>query len=48
MLAQLQQEKEEAQRNFDDAQAAKNRALEKREALIEEARRAGVPPGIFR
>jgi hypothetical protein len=48
MLAQLQQEKEEAQRNFDDAQAAKNRALEKRDALIEEARRAGVPPGIFR
>ncbi|MEN3332672.1 MAG: hypothetical protein V7641_2037 [Blastocatellia bacterium] len=48
MLAQLQQEKEEAQRNLDDAQSAKTRALEKREALIEEARRAGVPPGIFR
>jgi hypothetical protein len=48
MAAQLQQEKEEAQRNLDDAQAAKTRATEKRDALIEEARRAGVPPGVFR
>ncbi|MFL6212652.1 MAG: hypothetical protein ACJ74J_02040 [Blastocatellia bacterium] len=48
MLAQLQQEKEEAQRNLDDAKSAKARALEKRDALIEEARRAGVPPGTFR
>ena len=48
MLAQLQQEKEEAQRNLDDAQSAKTRAIEKRDALIEEARRAGVPPGLFR
>ncbi|HKP13682.1 MAG TPA: hypothetical protein VJZ91_16295 [Blastocatellia bacterium] len=48
MLAQLQQEKEEAQRSLDDAQAAKTRATEKRDALIEEARRAGVPPGVFR
>jgi len=47
-LAQLQQEKEEAQRNLDDAQSAKTRAVEKRDALIEEARRAGVPPGLFR
>src|SRR5436853_4676878 len=47
-IAQLQQEQEEAQRSLDDAQAAKNRALEKRAALIEEARAAGVPPGIFR
>jgi hypothetical protein len=47
-IAQLQQEKEEAQRSLDDAQAAKNRTQEKRDALIEEARRAGVPPGIFR
>jgi hypothetical protein len=47
-LAQLQQEKEEAQRGFDDAQSAKTRAIEKRDALIEEARRAGVPPGLFR
>jgi len=47
-IAQLQQEKEEAQHSFDDAQAAKNRTLEKRDALIEEARRAGVPSGIFR
>jgi hypothetical protein len=47
-LAQLQQDKEEAQRSFNEAQAAKNRALEKRDALIEEARRAGLPPGLFR
>jgi chromosome segregation ATPase len=47
-IAQLQQEKEEAQHSLDDAQAAKNRAIEKRDALIEEARRAGVPSGIFR
>lgn len=47
-IAQLQQDKEEAQRSLDDAKAAKNRALEKRDALIEEARRAGVSPGIFR
>ncbi|HYX41279.1 MAG TPA: hypothetical protein VE821_06260, partial [Pyrinomonadaceae bacterium] len=47
-MAQLQKDKEEAQRNFDDAQAAKHRALEKRDALIEEARRAGVSPDIFR
>ncbi|HJQ22599.1 MAG TPA: hypothetical protein VKA60_01700 [Blastocatellia bacterium] len=47
-LAQLQKDKEEAQRSFDDAQAARDRALEKRSALIEEARRAGVSPDIFR
>ena len=47
-LAQLQQDKEEAQHSFDEAKAAKSRALEKRDALIEEARRAGLPPGIFR
>ena len=47
-IAQLQQEKEEAQHSLDDAQAAKNRAIEKRDALIEEARRAGVPSGVFR
>jgi hypothetical protein len=47
-LAQLQQDKEEAQRSFDEAQTAKNRALEKRDALIEEARRAGLPPSLFR
>jgi hypothetical protein len=47
-LAQLQQDKEEAQHSLEEAQAAKTRALDKREALVEEARRAGVPPGIFR
>ena len=47
-LAQLKKDKEEAQRSLDDAQAAKDRAIEKRSALIEEARRAGVSPDIFR
>ncbi|HKQ09076.1 MAG TPA: hypothetical protein VJ464_28395 [Blastocatellia bacterium] len=47
-LAQLQKDKEEAQRSLDEAQAAKNRAEEKRSALIEEARRAGVSPDTFR
>jgi len=46
--AQLQHDKEEAQHSLEDAQAAKARALEKRDALVEEARRAGVSPDIFR
>ena len=46
--AQLQQDKEEAQRNLDEARAARSRASSKLDALMEEARRAGVPPGIFR
>jgi chromosome segregation ATPase len=47
-LAQLQQDKDEAQRNRDKAQEAENKAIAKRDALLEEARRAGVPPGVFR
>ena len=46
--AQLQQDKEEAQRNLDEARAARSRAFNKLEALMEEARRAGVAPGVFR
>ncbi len=46
--AQLQQDKEEAQQSLDEARAARSQALSKLEQLIEEARRAGVPPGVFR
>jgi hypothetical protein len=46
--AQLQQDKEEAQRSLDEARAARNDAMSKLSALMEEARRAGVAPGVFR
>jgi hypothetical protein len=46
--AQLQQDKQEAQRNLDEARAARSRAFIKLDALMEEARRAGVSPGVFR
>lgn len=47
-LSQLQQDKADAQRSLEDAQTTKTRASEKRDALVEEARRAGLPPGTFR
>jgi hypothetical protein len=46
--AQLQQDKEEAQRSLDEARTARSQALSKLDQLLEEARRAGVPPGVFR
>jgi DNA repair exonuclease SbcCD ATPase subunit len=46
--AQLQQDKEEAQQSLDEARAARSQALSKLEQLMEEARRAGMPPGVFR
>jgi hypothetical protein len=46
--AQLQQDKEEAQRSLDEARAARSQAASKLDQLMEEARRAGVPPGVFR
>lgn len=46
--AQLQQDKEEAQRSLDEARAARSQAVSKLEQLLEDARRAGVPPGVFR
>ena len=46
--AQLQQDKEEAQQSLDEARAARSQTLSKLENLMEEARRAGVPPGVFR
>lgn len=46
--AQLQQDKEEAQRNLDEARQARIHAAGKLEALMEEARRSGISPGVFR
>jgi hypothetical protein len=46
--AQLQQDKEEAQRNLDQARAARDKARTDIDSLMEEARRAGVSPGVFR
>ncbi|HST21808.1 MAG TPA: hypothetical protein VLR90_11855, partial [Blastocatellia bacterium] len=46
--AQLQQDKEEAQQSLDEARAARSQAFSKLEQLMEEARHAGVPPGVFR
>lgn len=47
-LAHLQQERQEAQQQLDEARAASGKAGSDLEALKEEARRAGVPPGVFR
>jgi chromosome segregation ATPase len=47
-IAQLQQDREEAQRNLDQARKARDKARTDLDALMEEARRAGVPPGVFR
>jgi hypothetical protein len=46
--AQLQQDRDEAQHNLDEARTARDRTASRIEALIEEARRAGVAPGVFR
>ncbi|HEX8087363.1 MAG TPA: hypothetical protein VF762_00825 [Blastocatellia bacterium] len=46
--AQLQQDREEAQRSLDQARAARDKARDDIDSLMEEARRAGVPPGLFR
>jgi hypothetical protein len=47
-LAHLQQEREDAQRQLDESRAASAKARSDLDALREEARRAGVPPGVFR
>lgn len=47
-IAQLQQERDEAQRQMREAESDRVEANAKLEALMEEARRAGVPPGVFR
>jgi hypothetical protein len=46
--AQLQQDREEAQRSLDQARAARDKARSDLDILMEEARRAGVSPGVFR
>ena len=47
-IAQLQQERDEAQQKMNEARADRDRAQQEIAALMEEARRAGLPPGIFR
>lgn len=47
-IMRIQQERDEAQRMMQEAMAAREKALRDIEALKEEARRAGIPPGIFR
>jgi len=46
--AQLQKDREEAQSKLDEARSAQTQAQNDLYALREEARRAGVPPGLFR
>jgi len=46
--AQLQKDRDEAQQKLDEARAAQTQAQNDIYALREEARRAGVPPGLFR
>lgn len=45
---QLQKDRDEAQQKLDEARAALTQAQTDLDALKEEARRAGVPPGLFR
>lgn len=47
-IMQLQQELQEVQQQLDDSRAASGKARTDLDALKEEARRAGVPPGVFR
>jgi chromosome segregation ATPase len=46
--AQLQKDRDEAQQKLDEARAALTQAQSSLDALKEDARRAGVPPGLFR
>ncbi|HSB11273.1 MAG TPA: hypothetical protein VLM38_17430 [Blastocatellia bacterium] len=46
--AQLLKDRDEAQQKLDEARGARTKAQSDLEALLEEARRAGVPPGLFR
>ncbi|MEW6208000.1 MAG: hypothetical protein AB1631_06520 [Acidobacteriota bacterium] len=47
-IAQLSQDRDEAQQKLNEAQEARNKARKELDDLFEEARRAGVPPGVFR
>jgi hypothetical protein len=46
--AQLQKDRDEAQQKLDEARTALTKAQTDLDALRDEARRAGVPPGVFR
>jgi chromosome segregation ATPase len=46
--AQLQQDREEAQRSLDQARTARDKARDDIDSLMEGARRAGLSPGLFR
>jgi hypothetical protein len=46
--AQLEQDRNEAQEKADEARTALNKAQSDLESLLNEARAAGVPPGLFR
>ncbi len=47
-IAQLKQDRDEAQEKLDQARAERTKKQGEIETLMEEARRAGVPPGVFR
>ncbi len=47
-LSQLQQERDEVQAKLEEARVARTKAQSDIEALMDEARRANVPPGVFR
>lgn len=47
-IMQIQQERDEMQQKLDEARAAHEKAQNDIEALMEAARRAGVPPSVFR
>ena len=47
-IAQIQQERNEMQQKLEQARAARTKAQIDLDALLEEARRNGVPPGVFR
>ncbi len=47
-IAHLKEERDESQQKLEEARAARNKAYNDIDALKEEARRAGVPPGVFR
>jgi DNA repair exonuclease SbcCD ATPase subunit len=46
--AQIEQDRQEAQQKLDEARAARAKAQSDLDALMEEARRAGIAPGVFR
>lgn len=47
-IAQIQQERNEMQQKLEEARAARLKAQTDLDTLLEEARRSGVPPGVFR